>query len=177
VIRCRRPNRDARPFTPRPSTAGGHDRLVACRPPSNNGFQCERSRLRSEGPAPGASFLSRTLLHRRPHISEYAADVTHGIRVWLQAYRASPSPAISSRWPCASPSSCSRQEPERRQKAGLFHFAKRITDDLTADLSHLLDGFVISSGTAFNYKGKPIDARQSPIEPVPRDTTGLPMTI
>jgi TolB-like protein/class 3 adenylate cyclase len=39
-------------------------------------------------------------------------------------------------------------------------FADGITDDLTTDLSHIADSFVISRGTAFSYKGKPIDAKQ-----------------
>ncbi len=41
------------------------------------------------------------------------------------------------------------------------YFADGITDDLTTDLSHLEGSFVISRGTAFTYKGKPIDAKQS----------------
>ena len=40
------------------------------------------------------------------------------------------------------------------------YLADGITDDLTTDLSHLQDSFVISRGTAFTYKGKPIDAKQ-----------------
>jgi TolB-like protein len=40
------------------------------------------------------------------------------------------------------------------------YFADGITDDLTTDLSHLRDSFVISRGTAFTYRGKPIDAKQ-----------------
>ena len=40
------------------------------------------------------------------------------------------------------------------------YFADGITDDLTTDLSHLADSFVISRGTAFTYKGKPVDAKQ-----------------
>ena len=40
------------------------------------------------------------------------------------------------------------------------YFADAITDDLTTDLSHLQDAFVIARGTAFTYKGKPIDAKQ-----------------
>ena len=40
------------------------------------------------------------------------------------------------------------------------YFADGITDDLTTDLSHLDGSFVISRGTAFTYKGKPIDAKQ-----------------
>jgi TolB-like protein/DNA-binding winged helix-turn-helix (wHTH) protein len=40
------------------------------------------------------------------------------------------------------------------------YFADGITDDLTTDLSHLQDSFVIARGTAFTYKGKPIDAKQ-----------------
>jgi TolB-like protein len=39
------------------------------------------------------------------------------------------------------------------------YFADGITDDLTTDLSHLEGSFVISRGTAFTYKGKPIDAK------------------
>ncbi len=40
------------------------------------------------------------------------------------------------------------------------YFADAITDDLTTDLSHLQDAFVIARGTAFTYKGKPVDAKQ-----------------
>jgi TolB-like protein/class 3 adenylate cyclase len=40
------------------------------------------------------------------------------------------------------------------------YFADGITDDLTTDLSHLAGSFVIARGTAFTYKGKPIDAKQ-----------------
>ncbi len=40
------------------------------------------------------------------------------------------------------------------------YFADAITDDLTTDLSHLQEAFVIARGTAFTYKGKPIDAKQ-----------------
>jgi adenylate cyclase len=40
------------------------------------------------------------------------------------------------------------------------YFADGITDDLTTDLSHLQDSFVISRGTAFTYKDEPIDAKQ-----------------
>ena len=39
------------------------------------------------------------------------------------------------------------------------YFADGITDDLTTDLSHLDGSFVISRGTAFTYKGKPVDAK------------------
>jgi adenylate cyclase len=39
------------------------------------------------------------------------------------------------------------------------YFADGITDDLTTDLSHLQDSFVISRGTAFTYKGKPVDGK------------------
>jgi len=39
------------------------------------------------------------------------------------------------------------------------YFADGITDDLTTDLSHLAGSFVISRGTAFTYKGRPIDAK------------------
>ena len=40
------------------------------------------------------------------------------------------------------------------------YFADGITDDLTTNLSHLPDSFVIARGTAFTYKGKPLDAKQ-----------------
>jgi TolB-like protein/class 3 adenylate cyclase/Tfp pilus assembly protein PilF len=40
------------------------------------------------------------------------------------------------------------------------YFADGITDDLTTDLSHLADSFVISRGTAFTYQGKPVEAKQ-----------------
>jgi TolB-like protein len=40
------------------------------------------------------------------------------------------------------------------------YFADGITDDLTADLSHLEGSFVISRGTAFTYKGKLADAKK-----------------
>ena len=40
------------------------------------------------------------------------------------------------------------------------YFADGITDDLTTDLSHLADSFVIARGTASTYKGKPVDAKR-----------------
>ena len=40
------------------------------------------------------------------------------------------------------------------------YFADGITDDLTTDLSHLPDSFVIARNTAFTFKGKPVDAKQ-----------------
>jgi adenylate cyclase len=40
------------------------------------------------------------------------------------------------------------------------YFADGITDDLTTDLSHLLDSFVISHSTAFTYKGKAVDVKE-----------------
>jgi TolB-like protein len=40
------------------------------------------------------------------------------------------------------------------------YFADAITDDLTTDLSHLQDAFVIARGTAFTYKGKPVDPKE-----------------
>ena len=39
-------------------------------------------------------------------------------------------------------------------------FADGITDDLTTDLSHLPESFVVARGTAFTYKGKTVDAKQ-----------------
>ena len=40
------------------------------------------------------------------------------------------------------------------------YFADGLTDDLTTDLSHLPDSFVIAHDTALTYKGKPVDAKQ-----------------
>ena len=40
------------------------------------------------------------------------------------------------------------------------YFADAITDDLTTDLSHLPDSFVIARNTAFTYKGKAVDVKQ-----------------
>ena len=40
------------------------------------------------------------------------------------------------------------------------YFADGLTDDLTTDLSHLPDSFVIARNTAFTYKGKPVDMKQ-----------------
>jgi len=40
------------------------------------------------------------------------------------------------------------------------YFADGITDDLTTDLSHLADAFVIARGTAFAYKGKTVDPKE-----------------
>jgi TolB-like protein/class 3 adenylate cyclase len=40
------------------------------------------------------------------------------------------------------------------------YFADGITEDLTTDISSHVADFVISRGTAFTYKGKPVDAKQ-----------------
>ena len=40
------------------------------------------------------------------------------------------------------------------------YFADGITEDLTTDLSRIVDMFVISRNTAFTYRNKPIDTRQ-----------------
>jgi TolB-like protein/dienelactone hydrolase/Flp pilus assembly protein TadD len=40
------------------------------------------------------------------------------------------------------------------------YFAEGLTDDLTTDLSHLPDSFVIGRSTAAAYKGKPVDLKQ-----------------
>jgi adenylate cyclase len=40
------------------------------------------------------------------------------------------------------------------------YFADGITDDLTTDLSHMLDSFVIARNTAFTYKGKSVDVKE-----------------
>ena len=40
------------------------------------------------------------------------------------------------------------------------YFVDAITDDLTTDLSHIADSFVIARTTAFTYKGKPVDVKQ-----------------
>jgi adenylate cyclase len=40
------------------------------------------------------------------------------------------------------------------------YFADAITDDLTTDLSHLSDSFVIARNTAYTFKGKAVDVKQ-----------------
>jgi TolB-like protein/tetratricopeptide (TPR) repeat protein len=40
------------------------------------------------------------------------------------------------------------------------YFADAITDDLTTDLSHLQNSFVIARNTAFTYKGKVLDVKE-----------------
>jgi TolB-like protein len=40
------------------------------------------------------------------------------------------------------------------------YFADGITEDLTTDLSRILDMFVISANTASTYRNKPVDAKQ-----------------
>jgi adenylate cyclase len=40
------------------------------------------------------------------------------------------------------------------------YFADAITDDLTTDLSHFPESFVIARNTAFTYKGKAVDAKE-----------------
>jgi adenylate cyclase len=40
------------------------------------------------------------------------------------------------------------------------YFADGLTDDLTTDLSHLSNSFVIARNTAYTYKGKSVDAKQ-----------------
>jgi class 3 adenylate cyclase/TolB-like protein len=40
------------------------------------------------------------------------------------------------------------------------YFADGITENLTSDLSQIPGSFVIARGSAFTYKGKPVDARQ-----------------
>ena len=40
------------------------------------------------------------------------------------------------------------------------YFADGITENLTTDLSRIVDSFVISANTAFTYRGKPVNAKQ-----------------
>ncbi len=40
------------------------------------------------------------------------------------------------------------------------YFADGVTENLTTDLSHIRNSFVIARNTAFSYKGKPVDARE-----------------
>ena len=40
------------------------------------------------------------------------------------------------------------------------YFADGLTEDLTTDLAHIPDSFVIARSTAFTYKGKTLDAKQ-----------------
>jgi adenylate cyclase len=41
------------------------------------------------------------------------------------------------------------------------YFADGVTENLTTELSHVHDSFVIARSTAFTYKGKPIDAKEA----------------
>ena len=43
---------------------------------------------------------------------------------------------------------------------GQDYFADGVTDNLTTDLSHIRNSFVIASTTAFTYKGKAVDAKE-----------------
>ena len=43
------------------------------------------------------------------------------------------------------------------------YLAEGVTEDLTTDLSRIDDSFVISRNTAFTYKGKAVDAKQSAV--------------
>ena len=81
------------------------------------------------------------------------------MRGWSRAGSAPPSPKRSSQAPRVFPSSCCRSQNLSGDKEQDY-FADGITDDLTTDLSHLPDSFVISRGTAFTYKGKEVDAKE-----------------
>ena len=55
-------------------------------------------------------------------------------------------------WSCHLP--ICRATPEQE------YFVDAITDDLTTDLSRIVNSFVIARTTAFTYKGKPVDVKQ-----------------
>ena len=107
-----------------------------------------RGLLRPRWPALAARLRSR-FLRRAPRLARGLRAALHGRFRRRQARR--PRRAFRS--------SCCRSRTFRGDKEQDY-FADGITDDLTTDLSHLPDSFVIARNTAFTYKGKPVDAKQ-----------------
>ena len=79
--------------------------------------------------APGAVKSLKTATNRRRRIYAVAAGLAATV-VWAGGY-----------------------DPEQQ------YFADGITDDLTTDLSHIPESFVIARDTAFTYKGRQVDAK------------------
>ena len=126
--------RSARPRRRRPPASGGEAPRAVWRRAGRRSPPRSSSRLLAAG--------------------AYALAMRATRRVFLAA-----SPTISSRTPprlsiVVLPFENLSGDPEQD------YFADGITDDLTTDLSHLADSFVIARGTAFTYKGKPVDAKQ-----------------
>jgi adenylate cyclase len=86
------------------------------------------------------------------------AAVWFGWRSWPHAPAASAAPDLLASAPRLSlvvlPFENLSGDPDQN------YFADGITDDLTTDLSHLPDSFVIARNTAFTYKGKAVDVKQ-----------------
>ena len=49
---------------------------------------------------------------------------------------------------------------EPRDDPAQDYFADGVTENLTTELSHIRDSFVIARNTAFTYKGKAVDAKE-----------------
>jgi adenylate cyclase len=90
-----------------------------------------------------------------------------GIGVWWAWPRGGPVPAVSPPPVAGAPAKPAPRlsmvvlpfanlsnDPEQE------YFVDAITDDLTTDLSRIVNSFVIARTTAFTYKGKPIDVKQ-----------------
>jgi TolB-like protein len=91
----------------------------------------------------------------------FVAAVTHPP---AQARPASPwaSPAVETRQPMLAPPLSLVVLPFENFSArpDQHHFADRITDDLTTDLSRFTSMRVVSRSTALTYRNKPVDAKQ-----------------
>ncbi len=104
---------------------------------------------------------------RRPAVWMYAAAATVviaaiGVGVW----RAGLTPAPQATGPTAGIPSAPHlsivvlpfvnlsNDPDQE------YFVDGITDNITTDVSHIADGFVIARNTAFTYKGKAVDERE-----------------
>ena len=124
--------------------------------------------LRQGAPAmrrpPQAATTTRDLLHRRPALAAglALALLAAGAFAWRSGY-APRFVAASVEDKLATASRLSIVVLPFQNLSGdkeQDYFADSITDDLTTDLSHLPDSFVIARNTAFTYKGKAVDAKQ-----------------
>jgi adenylate cyclase len=129
--------------------------------------------LRSEAVADlPASSMAPSVSHRRRIVKTITAAalavlVIVGSAWWLwPVTKPSPTPAVAAATSIAQPLVAPRLSIVVLPFANLSndpdqqYFADGITEDLTTDLSHIADMFVISRNTAFTYRNKSIDTRQ-----------------
>jgi TolB-like protein len=95
-----------------------------------------------------------------------------GSTVWWAWPRLNPPPPTANAVPTTNPPTASEAKPTPRLSIVVLpfanlsndpeqqYFADGITEDLTTDLSRIVDMFVISRNTAFNYRNKPVDTKQ-----------------